>query len=182
MIESRKSIKGGRIQLRPITIEDSEKIIHWRNSALVKSHFILQTDFTMESQKKWMEQVIEKGKAVQFMIEVIEEGDFDIGTVYLRDLDELHKKAEYGIFIGEEFFLGKGFGTEAARLMLDFAFRELGLHKIYLQVLSDNERAIKSYEKAGFFREALLRDEVCIRGSYHDIVRMAAFHEKKINE
>ena len=170
-------ISGKLIDLRSVTMEDSEQIIRWRNSELVKSHFILQSDLTMDSQRVWMEQVIANGKAVQFLI--LEKSGTGVGTVYLRDIDRTHRKAEYGIFIGESQALGKGYGTEAARLMTEFGFSELHLHKIYLQVFAENERARRSYRKAGFSEEAVLRDEVFARGAFHDMVRMAVFEENR---
>ena len=94
--------------------------------------------------------------------------------VYIRDIDRHHNKAEYGIFIGEADARGRGVGTAAAKLMLRYCFEEEQLHRVYLRALSENGQAIRSYEKAGFRREGLLRDDVCIEGDYRDIVWMAA--------
>ena len=55
-----------------------------------------------------------------------------------------HKKAEYGIFIGEDTAVGKGFGSEAARLAVDYGFEELGLHKIFVRAFADNAGAIRT--------------------------------------
>lgn len=69
---------------------------------------------------------------------------------------------------------GRGVGTAAAKLMLRYCFEEEQLHRVYLRALSENGQAVRSYEKAGFRREGLLRDDVCIEGDYRDIVWMAA--------
>jgi RimJ/RimL family protein N-acetyltransferase len=61
---------------------------------------------------------------------------------------------------------GKGYGTEAVKLLLKFAFNDLNLNKVYLKVFQNNERAIKCYLKAGFVKEGLLRKESFIDGSY----------------
>ena len=97
----------------------------------------------------------------------------------LRDIDREAKKAEFGIFIGEEEWLGRGIGEEAAKLILDYGFEELGLHKIKLRVLADNKRAIASYRKAGFVEEGCFRDELLLDGKYCDLIFMAKFHCKK---
>lgn len=100
--------------------------------------------------------------------------DKPLGSVYIRDIDRHHNKAEYGIFIGEDEARGRGVGTSAAKLMLRYCFEELGLHRVYLRAFAENKQAIGSYEKAGFVKEGLLRDDVCIDGVYRDIVWMAA--------
>ena len=99
-----------------------------------------------------------------------------MGSVFLRDIDYQNKKAEYGIFIGEDTARGKGIGTEAAKSIVQYGFAELKLHKIFLRVLADNKGAIKSYENAGFVQEAYLKDEVLLNGEYRDIVLMAVIN------
>ena len=96
--------------------------------------------------------------------------------MYLRDIDREHRRAEYGIFIGEKGALGCGFGTQAAGLVLRYSFETLKLHKLMLRVLAGNVRARRSYEKAGFVQEAYLRDEVYLDGGFQDVILMAAWN------
>ena len=84
-----------------------------------------------------------------------------------------------GIFIGEEEALSKGYGSEAAELMIRYAFEELQLHKLYLRVLAGNERAKKSYEHAGFVQEGYFRDDVLLPGGYQDVIFMGILNEIK---
>ena len=166
------------IYLRHITMEDTDYIIRWRNSDEVRTHFIYQELFTKEGHEKWMHSMIETGIAVQMIICNIE-GDIPLGSVYIRDIDRQHQKGEYGIFIGETSARGRGIGTAAAELMIKYAFQELNLHRLFLRVHGDNPQAIGSYEKAGFIKEAYLRDDVYINGEYKDIVLMAILNEKR---
>lgn len=166
------------IYLRPMTEADTDLIVAWRNKPSVKNYFIYQADFTREGHLYWLHEVVEKGDACQMMI-CDKAQDKPLGSVYIRDIDHTHHKGEYGIFIGEEAARGRGIGTQAARLMLVHGFEKLGLHRIYLRVLAKNERAIKSYEKAGFVREGYLHDDVCLQGRYEDIVWMAVVKEKE---
>ena len=170
-------MEDGRIYLRLMTAEDTENIIKWRNSDVVRKQFIYQKEFTVESHENWIKTMIETGKAVQMMI-VLNEGDRAIGSVYVRDIDLEHKKAEYGIFIGETDCLGKGYGTEAAELMIEYAFEFLGIHKLMLRVYAENERGIKSYEKAGLKKEAYLKDDVYVQEKFRDIVLMAVINQE----
>lgn len=161
------------IYLRLMTYDDTDLIVAWRNSDGVRKNFIYQALFTRESHENWMKTMVETGKVVQMII-CDSASDEPLGSVYIRDIDRHHNKAEYGIFIGEPDARGRGVGTAAAKLMLRYCFEEEGLHRVYLRAFSDNIQAVKSYEKAGFVREGLLRDDVCIEGQYRDIVWMAA--------
>jgi RimJ/RimL family protein N-acetyltransferase len=87
-----------------------------------------------------------------------------IGHANLRDVDHQHRTAEFGIYIGEPACRGKGYGTETTKLLLDYGFSILGLHNIWLDTASYNERAIAAYQRAGFRiigrrREALRRGD-----------------------
>ncbi len=165
------------VYLRPMGYEDTDSIVSWRNQDAVRRNFIYQELFTRESHEQWIHTMVETGRVAQMMI-CETDGDRPVGSVYLRDIDRRHRKAEYGIFIGAQGARGKGYGTMAARLMIRYAFDEMGLHRLFLRVFADNARAIRSYEKAGFEREACLRDDVCIDGCYRDIVLMGIVNQE----
>lgn len=158
------------IVLEPISPEDTDNIIRWRNSDNVRKNFLDQRLFTREGHLRWLETMVDTGRVVQFIIYA--EG-IPAGSVYLRDIDEENRKAEYGIFIGEDFARGKGIGTKAAKAIVEYGFDSLKLHKIFLRVLAANKAAVRSYEKAGFVQEAYLKDEVWLNGRYEDIILMA---------
>lgn len=164
------------IYLRPIAIEDSDMIVAWRNSDAVRNNFIYRELFTRESQENWFHTQIEAGHVVQMII-CDSSSLRPLGSVYIRDIDRKHGKAEYGIFIGEAEARGRGVGTAAAKLMLRHCFEEEGLNRIYLRALAGNEQAIRSYENAGFKREGYLRQDVCIGSEYKDVVWMAILAE-----
>ncbi len=164
------------IYLRLMTGQDTDNIVNWRNSDGVRKNFIYQALFTRESHENWIQTMVETGKVVQMII--CEVGtNRPVGSVYLRDIDKTHQKAEYGIFIGEPDARGRGYGSAAAGLMIQYAFEELNLHRLFLRVYAENTQAIRSYEKAGFVKEAHLRDDVCIDGKYHDIVLMGILNQ-----
>lgn len=164
------------IYLRLMMREDTDLIVAWRNSEEVRKNFIYQELFTREGHENWIRNMVDTGRVVQMIICDLET-DRALGSVYIRDIDRHHNKAEYGIFIGEADGRGRGVGTAAARLMLRYCFEEQGLHRVYLRALADNLQAIRSYEKAGFVREGYLREDVCIDGRYRDIVWMAVLKE-----
>ncbi|MBR6477323.1 MAG: GNAT family N-acetyltransferase [Lachnospiraceae bacterium] len=159
------------IYLREMRVEDTPLIVTWRNSEAVRSRFIYREDFTEEGHLSWIKNMIETGKVIQMMICDLKT-DRPLGSVYFRDVDRTHAKAEYGIFIGEEDARGRGVGSAAAKLALRYGFEEEGFHRIFLRVLSDNHQAIGSYENAGFRKEALLREDVFLDGAYRDVILM----------
>ena len=166
------------IYLRLMTSADTDRIVAWRNSDAVRKNFIYQELFTRESHENWVRTQVETGHVVQMIICDCAT-DKALGSVYIRDIDRKHNKAEYGIFIGEPDARGRGIGTAAAKLMLRYCFEEEKLHRIYLRALTENGQAIRSYEKAGFVREGLLKDDVCIDGVYRSVVWMAAVTQQK---
>lgn len=177
-VENEYRDEAAGIYLRLMTYEDTDRIVSWRNSDAVRKNFIYQELFTREAHENWIRTRVETGDVVQMII--CESGtDKPLGSVYIRDIDRKHKKAEYGIFIGEPAARGRGLGTSAAKLMLRYCFEEEGLNRVYLRALADNEQAIRSYEKAGFRQEGYLRKDVCIDGIYRDVVWMAVLENDK---
>ena len=148
-IEKTVRKESDQIYLRPMDIGDTDQIIAWRNKDRVRHNFIYQEPFTVEGHENWIRTQIDTGRVVQFII--CESFDSRaIGSVYFRDIDHKKQCAEYGIFIGEDDAIGKGYGTQAAELALSYAFEKLGLKEVFLRVFADNIGARKSYEKAGF--------------------------------
>ena len=179
--EKTSLIEGEAICLRLMGEQDTDNIIKWRNQDFVRRNFIYQKPFTQKGHENWTKTMIDTGKAVQFII-CAKPGGEPVGSVYLRDIDRTHKKAEYGIFIGEEKALGRGYGTEAAKLMIRYAFGKEGLHKLMLRVLAGNGQARRSYQKAGFVEEAYLKEEVFLEGAYRDVVLMAVLNRQEERE
>ncbi|MBR5376842.1 MAG: GNAT family N-acetyltransferase [Lachnospiraceae bacterium] len=165
-------IKGDKIYLRSITYEDTSDIVRWRNSDFVRDRFIYRERFTEELHNDWMKNVVETGKAVQFIMFEGTTGK-KFGSVYLRDIDMKNKKCEFGIFIGEEEMSCKGYGREAALLITEYAFNEMGINRIFLRVLSDNEIAIRSYQRSGFTVEGTAREDVWIEDRPRDVLFMS---------
>ena len=175
---SEPELQGEKIYLRLMTGEDTDRIVGWRNNPRVRKNFIYQKPFTREGHLDWVEKKVNTGEVIQFII--CEKGtDRPVGSVYFRDISAQHHRAEYGIFIGEDDAVGHGIGSETCRLACRYGFEKEKWHKIMLRAFSDNTAAIRSYEKAGFEREAYLRDEVCIDGVYRDVVLMGLINPEE---
>lgn len=177
MLDPGIRLRGKQIYLRPITtaIEDTKNIIRWRNSEVVRPYFLYQEPFTVEGHEKWLENVILPEKGHQFIVCKTED-DTPIGSTYFRDIDLKNKKAECGLFLGEETEKGKGIGKEIYQLLLEFGFHQLKLHKISARILADNKASLQCHLKSGFVQEGYFKDEVLIDGKFRDLIWMAKYH------
>lgn len=174
-IVNNEKIIQNNIILRPITKKDSDLIILWRNKESVKKNFIYREDLTIETHIKWLEEKVFTGKVIQFIIEIKNKNEIiPIGSVYLRDIDNINSSAEFGIFIGEDSVRGKGIGTSVAQILLEYAHNKLKLHRIFLRLIADNIPAYKSYRKAGFVTEGIFRDMIKIDNKYIDVIFMSS--------
>ena len=165
-------IDGQRVQLRPMTLADTADIVRWRNDAFVSEHLFSDEPPTIESHIRWFEQMQARGDRQEFVIIERATGRA-IGAIGLSNIDRVHRRAEYGILIGEADARGQGLAREASELLLDYAFHTLQLHRVYLLTFADHEAARRLYEHLGFQVEGTLRDHVCKHGIFRDVVEMA---------
>lgn len=160
--------RKNEVSLRPITEADTENIVRWRNADCVTEHFIFREPVTEQMHRQWFQEKVLTGTVCQFIIRVGAE-KHEIGSVYFRDIDEVQKKAEFGIFIGTPELLGRGIGSRATKLALDYAFSELRLDKVYLRVLAENQRAICCYKAVGFLEDKNADETVLIDGKTESV-------------
>lgn len=109
---------------------------------------------------------------------VIEADGNCIGHCALYSFDALSHTCELGIVIGDKDYWGKGYGTDAVRVLLDYAFRLRNVHKVHLNVNGNNTRAQRAYQKCGFVEEGRLRQHVWHNGQYIDLVYMGILREE----
>jgi RimJ/RimL family protein N-acetyltransferase len=112
-------------------------------------------------------------RTMRFVIEVDDEL---IGECELHFIDHFQRTCHLGITLGRAFW-SKGFGQDAVRSLVDFAFRDLAMRKVGLEVLADDERAVGAYAKAGFVEEGRLRAHAWFDGEIHDALVMGILRE-----
>ena len=144
-------LNNGTVQLRLIKREDLPMTLKWRNLDHIRKWFFNAEVILLEKHEEWFQRYLEIEGDYVFIIEEVRELKKPIGQVSLYNIDWKEKRAEYGrLIIGEEDARGRGIAKEATVLILSFAFAELGLKRVELEVLSDNERAITIYRACGF--------------------------------
>jgi ribosomal-protein-alanine N-acetyltransferase len=112
--------------------------------------------------------------AMRFAIEV---DDDVIGTCELHFINHFQQTCHLGITLGRAYW-SKGFGQDAVRALVDFAFRDLAMRKVGLEVLADDERAVGAYRKAGFVEEGRLRAHAWFDGAVRDALLMGILREE----
>lgn len=171
-------LRGEQIYLRPITADDTELAVRWRNQPSVVENFLYRKPITPKDHEDWLANKVFKGLVHQFIV-CRNEDDKPLGSAYLQNFDEESRRAEWGIYLGEEQTYGKGVGTEAGHLILDYAFNTLGLHKVVSRVLARNTASARMSEKVGSIQEAYLRDEYFLDGQYEDLILFGIFNPRE---
>ena len=172
-----KKLKGEHIYLSPVNPDDYEIYTKWLNDENITKYLTIHNSYvSINGEKDFLNNAYKN----EFVYAIVKNDDTLLGNIGLHDLDYKNGTATLGIFIGDDNNLGKGYGSEAIKLLLDFAFGELRFHSIMLTVYDFNERAQKAYKKCGF-KEFGRRHEALYRnGEYHDIVYMEIINKCKL--
>jgi diamine N-acetyltransferase len=169
-------VVGEKVALGPLRRDLAASYARWMNQLEVRRGLAYMGMATPQSQEKWVEENIEKGakrepETVEFTVYDSTDST-PVGTAGLLRIDHANGTAEFGIAIGER--RGRGLGTEATRLVLDFAFHVLQLRNVLLETLEWNAAGLTAYERAGFRRVGVRRGAVMSRGRPTDVVIMDA--------
>jgi len=161
-----------RVKLRSVSIEDYEPLFLWVNDRDTRIQSGAFKPVSWIEHKKWIEEILQ-AKDSEVLIIANRTDESAIGHVLLTEISSVHRSCSLSIRIGSEVNRNKGLGTEAMALLLEYAWRDLGLNRIQLTVRTDNERAKRSYQKSGFRVEGKMRDAVFVDGEFRDLELMA---------
>ncbi|HEY8600117.1 MAG TPA: GNAT family N-acetyltransferase [Thermomicrobiales bacterium] len=166
------NIVGELVTLGPLRRDLVPTYQRWMNDlAVVRNIGAMPLPMTLEREESWFERAAKSDDSFSFTIYGRASGT-SIGNTSLMGLDWRSRTAEFGILIGEAAGRGKGYGTETARLMLDYAFVALGLHSVYLRVHEYNLAGRRAYEKAGFREFGRRRQSQQMGGKFWDTIYM----------
>jgi RimJ/RimL family protein N-acetyltransferase len=162
--------KGKLTKLTSIRPEDAAIMASWEeNSDYLRN---LDTDIAFPHTISELEEKKERSSnSTYFRLRTIED-DTLIGFVVIHSIEWNNRVGSLAIGIGDPNYQNKGFGSEALQLILRYAFHELNLHRVGLDVIGYNGRAIRAYEKAGFIVEGKIRSAIYRDGRYFDRIMM----------
>lgn len=169
--------------LRLVEAKDANGMLEWmKDKEIMHSFRFNGEDMSLEKARQFIEEaqiLAEKGEAYHFAI-INEAGEY-LGTVSLKQVDYVSMNAEYAICLRKG-AQGKGFAVEATYDILNFAFDELKLNKVYLNVLSDNEKAIGLYKKIGFQYEGEWKKHLFLNGNFCNLLWYAILRDEYVNK
>jgi len=162
-------IEGENLYLRKIKLSDvNGKYLGWMNDGEVNQY--LESRFEKWSINKLRDYIgsINKNPDYVFLGIFIKDTDRHIGNIKLGPINKYHKFADIGIIIGDKDCWGKGFASEAIRLITDYAVHTLKLHKLTAGAYVNNVGSVKAFKKAGFRVEGIRAKHYLYKGEYID--------------
>jgi RimJ/RimL family protein N-acetyltransferase len=164
-------IKGEKIVLRMLDMENEELLFCWINDPEIRSLSSGYWPVSVQEHRRWLEETAASSTSRVFGIHV-GKGNELVGTCGFFDIHWQNRRAEMRIRIGSKRHWRQGIGSEAVMLLLRLGFNNLNLHRVSLTVFAHNTPAIALYEKLGFVREGRIRESVFLDGGYMDEILM----------
>jgi RimJ/RimL family protein N-acetyltransferase len=169
-------LKGERVILRPFEIAtDFELFVKWINEKDIVRCLLRIVPTYRHSQLAWF-QSLPNSTDIVFTVETVD-GSI-IGMIGLEKINLIDGTAFTWQIIGDKKMRGRGFGTEAKTLILDYAFNTLRLEKILAEVIAFNSSSLRYNEKSGFREEGRLRSQIFREGARHDLVLLGILKDE----
>jgi RimJ/RimL family protein N-acetyltransferase len=168
---------GAKVYLRPLDRDDAPLILPWFNDPEVTRTLARHRPVNLRAEEAFIDQLGQGGHDLVLGI-AVRATDRLIGTTGFHHMDFTNRHCSFGISIGEKDEWGKGYGTEATTLMVRYAFDTLNLNRVWLHVFEFNERGLRAYEKVGFKREGVLRQNCFRDGRYWDTIVMGVLRDE----
>ena len=165
------------VSLRPLELSDLEQIMTWINDPEIVGNFgWFGKPVSREEEQRYLERLL--SSPMDKVYSVFASGEY-IGQVGLHELDGRNKQGRLSIIIGNKDDWGRGYAPQMVDALLDKAFNDLHLHKVWGVFLEQNRKVHHLFvEKCGFRAEGILRQEYYRGGVYHDMIRIAMLEDE----
>ena len=164
------------IRLIPYDLEHDQQTVEWLNSSELRETFGLTRTITLESHRQWIESSPDVLKWA-----IGDEKQIHSGNVLLHCI-WLHRSAYFQIYLGNSHARGRRIGSTVLGVVLDHAFSNLGLHRVWLHTLIGNVPAERMYEAAGFVREGIEREAILRDGIFYSQARWSLLANEWLSE
>jgi len=172
-------LEGKLVRLRPLEPEDLERAYAWMNDPEITYFLGMRYPISRVEEERWLREASTNNNFASGLRLAIEtkEGML-LGSIDLRNTSPEDRRASLGVVIGEPEYWSKGYGADAITTLLRFAFRQMNLNRVSLDLFENNERALACYRKCGFREEGRLRQDRFKHGRYWDAIVMGILREE----
>jgi hypothetical protein len=161
-------IEGKLVRLRAVEKKDLKRLRDWRNDPDVKKFTREYRELSMRNQLQWLDSLARDRNTIMFAVET-KKGKL-IGCTGLTYIDWKNSRAEVSIYIGDEKYKRRGYGTDILKTLMEYGFKELNLHMLFGEIFEFNKANIRLFEKCGFKKDGVLRHRLYRDGKYWNSV------------
>ena len=164
-----------RVALRPLTEDDRDRVLAWRNTPEVSEYMYTDDVIAPDAHARWFAGALTDLRRRYWIIEM---DAAPVGLANLYDIDPISRRASWAFYLGEASTRGKSIGAVVELQVLDIVFGEMGLGKLWCEVLDMNTGVVRLHQKFGFRQEALLRRHIFKGREAHDVVGLGLLAEE----
>ncbi len=175
-MEGEVFLEGEKIKLRTIEREHLEFLRDGINHPEVRHNLTTTRPQNLLNEEDFFEQAVKEDEDMTALL--IAREDEPVGVISLEEKEQASKVAEIGIWIHPDHH-GNGYGTEASKLVIDYGFDQLNMHKIYARAQADNEGSISLWKKHGFQKEGEFREHVYAENQYKNVVYYGLLRDER---
>lgn len=172
-------IAGEHIILRAFEREDAERCYRWMNDPNIVRTLKSRYPIAFQNEMEWLDRAMHASASERHFAIERRDDRTHIGNASIHDIEWVSRTAAFGLFIGEPSAWNRGFGSDAIGTLVRFAFEEMNLRKLRINVFDYNDRAKHVLESHGFVSEGRLQREFYREGAYHDILIFSIFRDEQ---
>lgn len=170
-------IAGDKVILRALEQADLERCWQWMNDPNIVRTLKTRYPMPFHGEAEWLERAVRESAGEKHFAIESRDARVHIGNASIHGIDWVSRTGAFGLFIGEPSAWNRGFGSDAIRTLTRFAFDEMNLRKLRINVFEYNEKAKHVLDALGFVQEGKLTAEFYREGTYHDIVILSIFRD-----
>lgn len=167
------NLENNNLLLTPLSLKElNGNYVNWLNDPDVCRYNSHNGNYTVSKAIAYIGDVAKRNNILVFAV-YLKEKNKHIGNISLQQINYANKSAELAFLFGEKEEWGKGYATEAGKLLIDYAFDRLNLHRLYLGTRQDNTAMQKVAQKCGFVQEGIQTDALCKNGKFYNTILYA---------
>lgn len=175
-------IAGEHVILRAFERDDAERCYRWMNDPNIVRTLKSRYPIAFQNEIEWLDRAMHPSANERHFAIERKDDRTHVGNASIHDIDWVSRTALFGLFVGEPSAWNRGFGGDAIRTLVRFAFDEMNLRKLRISVFEYNDRAKHVLESQGFAQEGRLRREFYREGTYHDLLVLSIFRDGEPGE